>query len=78
MRRLREYLVELRDKKGLTQKDVSSKLGISESYYNLIEHGTRQKDMSIVLLYELSQIFKISVKSLVDRELEFINRRINV
>lgn len=75
---MREYLVELRDKKGLTQKDVSSKLGISESYYNLIEHGTRQKDMSIVLLYELSQIFKISVKSLVDRELEFINRRINV
>lgn len=75
---MREYLVELRVKKGLTQKDVSSKLGISESYYNLIEHGTRQKDMSIVLLYELSQIFKISVKSLVDRELEFINRRINV
>lgn len=75
---MREYLVELRIKKGLTQKDVSSKLGISVSYYNLIEHGTRKKDMSIVLLYELSQIFKISVKSLIDKELEFTNRRINV
>lgn len=75
---MRDYLVELRDKKGLTQRDVSSKLGISESYYNMIEHGARQKDMSIVLLYELSLIFKISLKSLVDKELNFIKRRINV
>lgn len=72
---MREYLVVLRDKKSLTQKDVSKKLGISESYYNLIEHGERKKDMSIVLLYNLSKIFKISVKSLIDQELEFINRR---
>lgn len=75
---MRDYLVELRDKKGLTQKDVSLKLGISESYYNMIENGARQKDMSIVLLYELSLIFKISMKSLVDKELDFIKRRLNV
>lgn len=75
---MRDYLVELRDKKGLTQRDVSSRLGISESYYNMIEHGARQRDMSIVLLDELSMIFKVSLKSLVDKELDFIKRRVKV
>lgn len=72
---MRKYLTELRNKRGLTQKDVSSKLGISESYYNLIEHGERQKDMSVILLHGLSQVFKVSLKSLADKEIDFINRR---
>lgn len=72
---MRIYLTDLRNKNGLTQKDVSSRLGISESYYNLIEHGARQKDMSVILLLGLSQIFKVSLKSLIDKEIDFINRR---
>lgn len=78
VKRTREYLVKLRDENNLTQKDVSLKLGISESYYNLIERGERKKDMSIELLYDLSRIFKIPVKSLIDEELEFTNRRMNI
>ena len=46
----REYLIAMRNERGLTQKDVSRGLGISESYYNLIEHGSRQKNMNFSVL----------------------------
>ena len=71
---MRDYLTDLRNTRGLTQKDISSKLGISESYYNLIEHGERQKIMNVRILYELAQIFKISVKRMVEKELDFIDK----
>ena len=71
---MRDYLIDLRNTKGLTQKDVSSKLGISESYYNLIEHGERQKNMNVRILYELAQVFKISIKKMVEKELDFMNK----
>lgn len=68
---MREYLVEFRKKKGLSQKDISSLLGISESYYNLIEKGTRKKDMSIGMLFNLSQIFEVSLMNLINQEIDF-------
>lgn len=73
---MREYLLSMRISRGMTQKEVSSKLRISESYYNLIENGNRQKDMSVYLLYGLSKVFKVSAKFLLDKELDFINRRL--
>lgn len=51
----RVYLIDLRNKKGLTQLDISKSMGISESYYNLIEQGQRQKNMNIAILYGLSK-----------------------
>lgn len=40
---MRKYLISLRTEKGLTQKKIAQKLDISESYYNQIEKGERQK-----------------------------------
>lgn len=40
---MRYYLVSLRKAKNFTQKQLSEKLDISESYYNQIENGERQK-----------------------------------
>lgn len=41
---MRYYLVSLRKAKNFTQKQLSEKLDISESYYNQIENGERQKN----------------------------------
>lgn len=38
---MREWLVKLRELKGMTQKEVASQSGISRSYYSGIEIGTR-------------------------------------
>lgn len=74
---MREYLIDIRNSKGFTQKYVSERLGVSESYYSLIEHGERQKDMNVLTLHKLSKIFKVSTKSLLDKELDFINKRVS-
>lgn len=70
---LRIYLLELREANGLTQKEISSKLGISESYYNLIEKGERQKTLRVDLLKQLSSVLNVTLDKLVDYELTYSN-----
>ena len=65
---MREWLLELRTGKGLTQKQMADKLDISEAYYSYIEKGERQKNMDISLVSKLSTIFGIPVQKIVDLE----------
>lgn len=69
----REYLIEMRTRKGLTQRDISKQLGISESYYNLIENGIRQKNMNVTTLCGLSKALQVSITILVDKEMNFMD-----
>ena len=34
---VREYLIEAREKAGLTQQDVANRIGISRQYYQMVE-----------------------------------------
>ena len=65
---MREYLISLRTEKGLTQKQIAQKLDISESYYNQIEKGERQKKMDITLLNRLSWALEIPITVLINYE----------
>lgn len=38
---MRQWLIQLRELKGMTQLDVASQSGISRSYYSGVELGTR-------------------------------------
>ena len=65
---MRDYLIELRAKTGLTQADVAKKIGISEPYYQMIESGKRQKNMDITLAAKLSDVFSVPMDQLVKEE----------
>lgn len=67
---MRLWLKEARINKGLTMKDMASKLGISESYYCAIENGERQKNMDLTLVSGLSAALGISVSRIVKLEKE--------
>ena len=54
---MREWLKTMRTEQGMTMKDLSRKLGISESYYCAIENGDRQKRMDLMLCHQLSVPF---------------------
>ena len=62
---MRKWLFELRKQKALT---MSSRLGISESYYSLIESGARQKHMDIYLLVQIADLFERPILRLIDDE----------
>ena len=53
--------------------DISEKLGISESYYCLIENGERQKRMDISLLIKLADILEIPITEIVNLEERYLS-----
>ena len=65
---MRGWLLDTRKEKGLTQLDVAKKLDITESYYNYIENGVRQKKMDITLASKLSVIFDIPLQRIIELE----------
>lgn len=67
-KQVREYLIEAREKAGLTQQDVANRIGISRQYYQMIETGERQKRMDLSLAGGLSAILNIPITEIVQKE----------
>ena len=65
---MREWMEQARKSKGLTMKMAGSKLGISESYYSMIERGERQQNLDIALAAKISCVFGISLEYIVEQE----------
>ena len=65
---VREYLIEAREKAGLTQQDVANRIGISRQYYQMVETGERQKRMDLPLAGGLSVVLNIPIAEIVQRE----------
>lgn len=65
---VREYLIEAREKAGLTQQDVANRIGISRQYYQMVETGERQKRMDLSLAGALSVVLNIPIAEIVQRE----------
>lgn len=59
-------LKELREKSGLTQKDLGEKVGVSRQAINAIETG--KFDPSIWLAYDLASYFGLNIEDLFDFE----------
>nr|DAV01043.1 MAG TPA: helix-turn-helix domain protein [Caudoviricetes sp.] len=68
---MREWLKTMRTEQGMTMKDLSRKLGISESYYCAIENGERQKRMDLMLCHQLSVIFGKPVSEISEAEMRY-------
>ena len=67
-KQVREYLIEAREKAGLTQQDVANRIGISRQYYQMVETGERQKRMDLSLAGGLSAILYIPITEIVQKE----------
>lgn len=65
---VREYLIEAREKAGLTQQDVANRIGISRQYYQMVETGERQKRMDLSLAGVLWVVLNIPIAEIVQRE----------
>ncbi len=71
----RQALVSRRKEKGVTQKQVASDLGISRSFYGLIETGRR--DPSLGLAMELAIYFNTTILDLFynDQWIAYLNKK---
>lgn len=61
---LHEALRLLRRYHGMTQKELATRLGISNSYLSEIETGSKKESFTVDLLNKYSEVFKLPVSSL--------------
>ena len=65
---MREYLKTIRERKGITQLQMAKKLNITESGYNLIENGKRQRKMDFPLMSKIADVLEISIEEIASYE----------
>lgn len=65
---MRDWLKDARMQKNLTMKQAADNLGISESYYSMIENGDRQKTLDLSMAQKLSDLFCMTIQQIVDCE----------
>ena len=65
---MRGWLRQLRKDRGLTQREVATRLGICQSYYGYIETRGRQKKIDLPLLAKIAGVFQVPLMALVDIE----------
>lgn len=65
---MRSWMEKARKDCKLTMKEAADKLGISESYYSMIECGKRQQRLDIALAVKISAVFCISLEHIVKQE----------
>ncbi len=53
------FVREARERQGMLQADVAEKLGVSRSYYTLIEAGKR--DIYFATAMDICQILKLNI-----------------
>lgn len=65
---MRDWLKKLRQDSFKTQLETANELDISESYYNLIENGERQKQLSMELAQKIADVFGVSLDYISEQE----------
>ena len=68
---LREYLKKLRQDMRMSQQAVADKMGVYQSYYNMIETGERQADMSLSVMQRLAAVFSVPVEYILEQESKY-------
>lgn len=68
---MREYLKMIRIKKEKTQQYVANCAGITRQYYQMVENGERQHDISLELLQKLSTALSVPLDDLIQAENQY-------
>lgn len=71
----RTYLSEMRKNKELSIETVALTVGVSASYYFLIEGGYRGEKMTVILLSKLVDALSVSAEAIVNAEVKYQNER---
>lgn len=68
---MREYLRELRKERKLSQDDIAKRMGLTQSFYSMIETGERVELMTIEMAIKLANVLGIDSADLIIRELKW-------
>lgn len=67
---MRLWLKEARTTQRLTMKQMADAIGVTESYYSMIESGKRQKKMDMSIAIRIGNVLGMSLDEIVRKEAE--------
>lgn len=65
---MRAWLKDARLQQRLTQRQMADAIGVTESYYCMIEGGDRQKKMDVSLAIKIGNVLGLSLQEIVAAE----------
>ena len=68
---MRTWLKKRRVEAGLSCKEMASKIGVTESYFYMLEEGIRQKKMDIGTALKLAKALDAEWQSVFEEEMQY-------
>lgn len=68
---MREFLRDLRKERKLSQNDIAKRMGLTQSFYSMIETGERVERMNLEMAIKLANVLEIDSGDFIEREMEW-------
>ena len=68
---MREFLRDLRKERKLSQDDIAKRMGLTQSFYSMIETGERIERMNLEMAIKLANVLGIDSADFIKREMEW-------
>ncbi len=59
------FIKEGREKRDMLQSEVATQIGISQPYYSMIEKGTKERNVDLVLALKICQVLKLDINGFI-------------
>ena len=60
-----KFIKEGREKRDMLQSEVATLVGISQPYYSMIEKGTKERNVDLVLSLKICQVLKLDINDFI-------------
>lgn len=68
---MREFLRDFRKERKLSQDDIAKRMGLTQSFYSMIETGERVERMNLEMAINLANVLGIDSGDFIEREMEW-------
>lgn len=68
---MREFLRDLRKERKLSQDEIAKRVGLTQSFYSMIETGERVERMAIEMAIKFANVLGIDSGDFIKREMEW-------
>lgn len=66
---MREFLKDLRKERGLSQDEISKRIGLTQSFYSMIETGERVERMNLDMAVKLAKVLGLKLEKFISYEI---------
>lgn len=66
-----KFIKEGRERKDMFQSEVASLVGITQAYYSMIENGTKDRNVDLVLALKICQVLRLDLNDFIKQYMQY-------